>query len=406
MPVFAYRAVAADGTMTKGSIEALTREAVVGQLRQRRLLPLAISAPGESAPGAKSWTDISFQFRGLGPHREIFARTLSTLLSAGIPVDRSLALTGELIDSKPLRATLAQMLRSVREGKSLGAAMESHPRVFPPFYVSMVRAGEASGDLPGIFLQLADYQAATNDLRGQLSSALVYPMLLLVVGTAAVLFLLQFVVPKFAVVFQESGAALPLPTQILMSASNFLRSTWWFWLIAVPVLAVMLIRFLRAGRGRQWWDTALLSVPKAGMVVQRVLVARFARSLGSLLRGGVPMLRSLEISGQVIDNRKLEGAVNHAALGVKQGRGLAAPLRESGAFPQLLVHLVGVGEEAGRLDGMLLHVAEVYEREARTAIKSLVALFEPLMILGIGIVVGTIVISILLAVFSINQIPM
>lgn len=405
MPVFAYRAVTADGKLMKGSVDARSQEAAVGLLQQRRLLPLSVGAASEAAlrngAGRRG-----FPLRGMGPQRELFARTMATLLAAGLPMDRSLALTGELLDSPVLRSTLAQVLRSVREGMSLDAALEQHPRVFPPFYVSMVRAGEASGDLPNIFLQLAEYQGAANELRGQFASAMVYPVLLMVVGAAAVLFLMQFVVPKFAVVFQESGAALPLPTQILLSTSNVLRQFWWFWLVALPLLAVALARYLASGRGRRWWDHFILAVPRAGKVVERVLVARFARSLGSLLHGGVPLLRSLEISAQVVSNQKLAGAVGRAAQGVRQGRGLSGPLRETGAFPPLAIHLIAVGEEAGRLDGMLMHVAQVYEREARAAIKSLVALFEPLMILAIGIVVGSIVISILLAVFSINQIPM
>ncbi|HEV2386576.1 MAG TPA: type II secretion system F family protein [Candidatus Acidoferrales bacterium] len=406
MPVFAYRAVSAEGRLVQGSIEAMDRGAAVGQLQQRRLVPLAVNAPEESGAKGKRWARLALPARRLGPHREIFARTLATLLGAGIPMDRSLDLTSELLDSPPLKEAVVQLLREVRGGKGLGAAMEMHPRVFPAFYASMVRAGEAGGDLPGAFLQLADYQAAANDLRGQVSSALVYPTLLMVVGTAAVIFLMQFVVPKFAAVFQQSGAALPLPTQILLGVSHFIGATWWLWVAGLPVAALVLTQSLRSGPGREWWDRTVLALPKAGGVIERVLVARFARSLGSLLRGGVPMLRSLEISGQVVGNQKLARAVNRAAQGVKQGRGLAAPLRESGAFPPLLLHLVGVGEETGGLDGMLLHVAEVYEREARTAIKSLVALFEPLMIVAIGIVVGSVVISILLAVFSVNQIPM
>jgi general secretion pathway protein F len=406
VPVFAYRAVSVEGRLVQGSIEAMDRGAAVGQLRDRRLVPLALNLPNESGLVRKRRAGLPFPARRLGPHREVFARTLATLLGAGIPMDRSLALTGELIESRQLKEAVGQMLREVRGGKGLGAAMEMRPQVFPAFYASMVRAGEASGDLPGAFLQLADYQAAANDLRGQVSSALVYPSLLMVVGTGAVIFLMQFVVPKFAAVFQQSGAALPLPTQVLLAVSHFIGQTWWLWLLGLPVAGLFAAHSLRSGAGRLWWDRTVLAIPRAGAVIERVLVARFARSLGSLLRGGVPMLRSLEIAGQVVGNQKLARAVGRAAQGVKQGRGLAAPLRETGAFPPLLLHLIGVGEETGGLDAMLLHVADVYEREARTAIKSLVALFEPLMIVAIGIVVGTVVISILMAVFSVNQIPM
>jgi len=406
MPLFSYRAVSAEGKLVQGSVEAMNRLAAAGQLQERRLVPLAVHSPNESSLAWRPWAGLSFRPQRLAQHREVFARTLSSLLSAGIPMDRSLTLTEELTDSRVLREALGQVLRSVRGGKSLSAAMEIQPQAFPPFYVSMARAGEASGNLADTFLRLAEYQQSANKLRSQLSSAMIYPTLLLVVGSASVMFLLQFVVPKFAVVFEEAGAALPLPTAILLGVSRYFRATWWLWLVGLPALFVILGPSLRRGRGRQWLDRVSLTLPKVGAVLERVLVARFTRSLGILLRGGVPIVRALEISGQVLGNQKLAQAVRQAAQGVKQGRGLAGPLRATGTFPELSLHMIGVGEETGQLDSMLLHVAEVYERESEMAIRSLVALFEPLMILGIGLVIGGVVISILLAVFSINQIPM
>jgi general secretion pathway protein F len=221
-----------------------------------------------------------------------------------------------------------------------------------------------------------------------------------------VLFLLEFVVPKFAGVFEQSGAALPLPTQVLLSLSGALEKTWWLGLIAVPVIVFGVERYLASERGGKRFDYFILSVPRLGSVIERIQVSRFSRSLGTLLEGGVPMVRALEIARQVIGNRKLSDAVKHVQQGVKQGEGVVRPLDETGAFPPLSIHLLGVGEETGRLDAMLLQVANVYERETRTAIKNLVALFEPLMILAMGVVVGTIVVSLLLAIYSINELPM
>jgi general secretion pathway protein F len=269
-----------------------------------------------------------------------------------------------------------------------------------------VRAGEASGNSAAVFTQLAAYQESVNELRSQVTSALIYPILLTIVGGISVLMMMEFVVPKFAIVFEQTGAALPLPTQILLNVSNFVRATWWAWLVGLPLLYWAVYRWLKSSDGRSKWDHFVVRIPKLGGVVERVLVTRFSRSLGTLLQGGVPMIRSLEIASQVAGNLKIEAAVNRAAQGVKQGKGLARPLAETGAFPPLSMHLLGVGEETGHLDAMLLHVADVYERETRVSIKNLVALFEPVMILVMGLVVGTIVVSILLAIFSINDIPL
>jgi general secretion pathway protein F len=339
-------------------------------------------------------------------HRLVFARTMSSLLTAGVPLDRSLAVSAELAESPTLRQVLQEVLRAVKGGKSMSAAMEAYPQVFPDFYASMANAGEASGNLATVFSELADYQESANELRGQVTAALIYPALLVVVGTASILILMWFVIPKFAAVFADAGATLPLPTRILLDLSDFIRTTWWAWLIGLPIVGVAVQRYLNTKQGRRRWDYFVLKVPKLGEVVERVLVARFARSWGTLLKSGVPMMRSLQIAHNVVGNEKLAEAVEKAAQGVKQGKGVMRSLEETHAFPALSLHLIGVGEETGRLDELLLQVTQVYEREARSSIRTLVALFEPLMILLMGIVVGGIVISLLLAIFSINDIPM
>jgi general secretion pathway protein F len=406
VPSFAYQAATADGKMITGAIDAMDKSGAVGRLQERGLIPISVSVPGES--GSKFGAKVAgfFASRGMAKHRQVFARTLASMLQAGVPLDRSLAVSTELCESPMLRSTLQQVLRAVKGGKSLSAGMESHPQVFPSFYVSMVRAGEAGGNTAQIFAQLADYQESVNELRSQVTSALIYPALLTIVGGFSVLIMLEFVVPKFGAVFQQAGATLPLPTQILLDVSDFIRLTWWGWMVGIPMICWMISQWLRSEGGRNKWDHWVMRIPRVGSVVERVLVTRFARSLGTLLMGGVPMIRSLEIAGEVVDNRKIENAVHAAAKGVKQGKGLTRPLGETGAFPPLSIHLLGVGEETGRLDAMLLQVADVYERETRTAIKNMVALFEPLMILVMGVVVGSIVMSILLAIFSINDIPL
>ena len=404
MPTFAYQAISGDGASVNGSLEAVDRLAAATELQQRGLVPLKVGAADGLA--AHRWR-LDFRGRqGMAGHRLVFARTLSFLLTAGVPLDRSLTVSAQLTESVTIRKALEEVLQGIKGGKSLSAALEAYPKLFPSFYVSLIRAGEASGNLGGVFTQLADYQESVNELRSHLVSAMIYPSLLFVVGGASVFFLLELVVPKFAAVFEQAGAALPLPTQILLFISEGLQKTWWLWLLAIPAIILGAQRYLATGPGRRRFDHFILAVPQLGPVIERVQVSRFTRSLGTLLQGGVPMVRALEIARQVVGNLKLGEAVDHVQRGVKQGMGVVRPLEETGAFPPLSIHLIGVGEETGRLDAMLLQVANVYERETRTAIKNLVALFEPLMILAMGLIVGAIVISILLAIYSINELPL
>ena len=404
MPVFIYEAIDGKGLNTTGTLEAGDRLAAAGLLQQRGLLPIKL-APDSGQNGA-FWQFDFRNWQGMAQNRLICVRTLSFLLTAGVPLDRALTVSAQLSESALFRQAFQEVLRDIKGGKSLSSALEAHPKLFPNFYVSMIRAGESSGNLGDVLTQLADYQESANELRSHLISSMIYPALLVTVGGFSVLFLMEIVVPKFAVVFQQAGAALPLSTQILLYISQGIQKTWWLWLLAVPALALGVRRYLRTAAGRLRFDHFVLAVPKLGPVIERVQVSRFARSLGTLLQGGVPMIRSLEIAGQIVTNQKLSHAVDHLLQGVKQGKGLVRPLEETGAFPPLAIHLIGVGEETGRLDVTLLQVANVYERETRAAIKNLVAFFEPCMILAMGLVVGAIVISILLAIYSINDIPM
>jgi len=404
MPAFVYQAIDGKGLNTSGTLEAGDRMAAAGLLQQRGLLPIKIAS--DSGQNGASWHFDFQSWQGMAQNRLICVRTLSFLLTAGVPLDRALTVSAQLSESAQFREALQEVLRAIKGGKSLSSALEAHPKLFPNFYVSMIRAGETSGNLGEVLTQLADYQESANELRSHLISSMIYPALLVTVGGFSVLFLMEMVVPKFAVVFQQAGAALPLSTQILLFISQGIQKTWWLLLLAVLALAAGVRRYLRTPAGRMRFDHFVLAVPKLGPVIERVQVSRFARSLGTLLQGGVPMTRSLEIAGQIVTNRKLSHAVDHLLQGVKQGKGLIRPLEETGAFPPLSIHLIGVGEETGRLDATLLQVANVYERETRTAIKNLVAFFEPCMILAMGLIVGAIVISILLAIYSINDIPM
>src|SRR3954469_4080903 len=230
MPSFAYQAASADGKMVHGALDASDQLGVLTQLQQRGLVPIKVGLSNGSA-GASGKVAGFVARQGMANHRLVFARTLASMLAAGVPLDRSLSVSAELCESPALKSALQAVLRSVKGGKSLSTALEAHADIFPEFYISMVRAGEASGNAAAVFTQLADYQESANELRSQVTSALIYPALLTSVGGLSVLLLLEFVVPKFAAVFEQTGAAMPLPTQILMNASNFIRATWWAWLV-------------------------------------------------------------------------------------------------------------------------------------------------------------------------------
>jgi general secretion pathway protein F len=269
----------------------------------------------------------------------------------------------------------------------------------------MVRAGEASGTLPAVLDRLVEFEEFSAELRGYLVSALIYPMLLLVVGGVAIAFLLGFVVPRFAQIFEEAGKELPLPTQVLMDVSQAFRS--YGWLAALIIVAAVLLagRWVRTESGRLRWDQWRLGAPLLGDVSLKLEIARFAKTMGTLLTQAVPIISALRLTREVLSNRRVAAAVEPLIQGVKRGQGLATPLAESGMFPALAVQLMTLGEQTGKLDSMLLELAAIYDREVRVATKRLVALVEPAVILAMGLVVGTIVISTLLAIVSINEVP-
>src|SRR5271167_2572058 len=315
MPAFVYQAVDGKGLNASGTLEAGDRLAAAGLLQQRGLLPIKIAA--DLGQDGAPWKFDFRSWQGMAQNRLICVRTMSFLLTAGVPLDRALTVSAQLSESDQFRKALQEVLRGIKGGKSLSSALEAHPQLFPNFYVSMIRAGETSGNLGGVVTQLADYQESANELRSHLISSMIYPALLVTVGGFSVLFLMELVVPKFATVFQQAGAVLPLPTQILLFFSQVIQKTWWIWLLTIPLGMAGLQRYLATATGRKRLDYFVLTVPKLGPVVERIQVSRFARSLGTLLQGGVPMVRSLEIARQVVGNQKLSEAIDHLLQGVK-----------------------------------------------------------------------------------------
>lgn len=403
MSTFFYRAVAGDGRTAEGVLDGVSERAVAGRLREMGLVPFYI---GEKKQALPLRLETLFRRRKVSRRQRLFfTRELAALVKAGLPLDRSLAILVELAAEATLRTAVQDVLKALKGGRSLAEALQTRPDVFPPLYINMVRAGEASGALRVVLERLTEFEEAAEELRSYFISALIYPTLLATVGVIAISVLMVFVIPRFGAVFADAGQALPWPTAMLLTTSTVLRA--WGWLVVVAVVAgiVALRRWVRTEAGRARWDEWKLRLPLAGEVFRKVEVARFARTMGTLLANAVPILTALNLVRDVLSNRLIANALEPVTQGVKRGLGLARPLSESAVFPPLAVELVRVGEETGRLEAMLLDVAEIYERDVRAATKRLIALFEPAMILTMGLVVGLIVISMLVGIVSINEVP-
>jgi len=301
---------------------------------------------------------------------------------------------------------IQDVLKEVKGGKSFSEGLAKYPAVFPKVYVSMVRAGEAGGVLEEILGRLSSYLGTSEELKSYIVGAMIYPLLLSVVGLVSVTILTLFVVPKFTSIFQDMGVPLPLPMAILRALSSILTNYWWAILLALLITGFYLKRFRESSEGRLKLDRWMLRIPMVGAVLRKVEVARFSRSLGTLLHGGVPLLQSMTIVRDIIGNQSIAMTIEPIRNGIKKGEGIAQPMKQAGVFPPLAMHLIEVGEESGKLDTMLIQVADAYDTEVRNSIKNLIAFFEPALIVLMGIIIGTIVVSMLMAIFSINDIPL
>ena len=404
MAMFFYRALGKSGSMVEGELEGLDDKSVALQLQNMGMMPLHVDTKQQT----RLWNfEIPWRFGSIrAKELMFFTQELSTLVNAGLPLDRSLAVCKELSDRERLQSMVDEILQEIKQGKSLADSLASHPKVFSKLYVNMVRSGEASGTLPLVLERLVEFQQSADELRSYLISSLIYPALLSLVGGASIVVLLNFVIPKFAEVFQDAGQAMPLPTQILLSVSEFTNSYWWMMLLGLGSLILVAFRLVTSERGGMWWDQLKLRILGVGEVLRKVEVARISRTLGTLVHNAVPLVQALNIVREVSGNRIVAQAIQRIAEGVKQGEGVALPMRRTGVFPSLAVHLIEVGEETGRLDAMLLQLSDVYDKDVRAAVKNFIALFEPIMILLMGLVIGAIVISMLLAIVSINDVPL
>jgi general secretion pathway protein F len=402
MTTYFFRAIAPDGKVRTGSLTGETDKFVARELRRQGLTPVYVGVD------QKKGLELKLPWGGGGKRRDVlfFTQELSTLLNSGVPIDRSLSITSELTERAAFKQVIADILRVLKGGKSFADSLATYPAYFSELYVNMVRAGEASGSLATIFERLSEFEKSRDDLRSYIIGAMIYPALLACVGVGSILILLNFVVPRFASVFNDSRMKVPLPTQIMLEASKIVQSWWWVAALALIIFFLAFRSYTSTAEGRLWWDRARLRIPLLGDALLKAETSRFARAMSTLVGNSVPLVQSLSISAGILNNKYVSGALGEVSQGVKRGEGIAGPMRKAKVFPPLAAHLLTVGEETGKLDQMFARMAEIYENDTRSAIKRFTALFEPLVILTMGIVVGGLILSMLLAITGINDVSM
>ena len=397
MSVYTYRSTTMDGTVTEGFIEADDEKTAIERLKNQGMIPLEVKAPSRNLI-------TSFRLRTTKEDLTAFTAELSTLLAAGLPLDRSLNILAEIAEHRGMKEMVQELLKSIREGNSFSSALQKQPEIFPRIYVNMVRAGEAGGVLDAVLDKLNEFLETARELKDQVFSAMIYPAILAVTGGISILVLLTFVLPRFAAIFSELGSSLPLSTKILLALSETAQSYGWL-IVALLIAAVLLGRsYIASESGRLGWDALKLRLIRD--LIIKLETARFCRTLGTLLASGVPLLQALNNAGEVIGNRVIASSIAAVTKGAKEGKGISAPLSQAGVFPPLALSMIKVGEETGQLDQMLIRIAVTYEKILKQAVKRFMAILEPALIMLMGLIIGFIVVSMLLAVFSIADLPL
>jgi general secretion pathway protein F len=408
MPVYAYKGLSQEGRAVSGIIDADTPKGARLKLRGSGVFPTDLVEEqrqklSTAAEARSEFTLARFVERITPQELALLTRQLSTLVGAGLPLVDCLSALIEQVESARTKRTLSHIREQVTEGTSLADALKGHPRIFNDLYVNMVRAGEASGALDVVLLRLADYTESYAALRDKVRSALTYPILMAIVGTGIMLFLLSYVVPKVTKIFAENKAALPLMTTVLLAISGFLQEYWWLVVGAIVAVAVSIRASTRTPAGRLRYDRYVLLIPYFGKLLKKVALARFARTLSTLLTSGITLLQSLDIVKNVVNNTVLSKAIEDARSSIREGQSIAPPLKKSGLFPAMLIHMIAVGEKSGELEQMLSRAADAYDAEVTSAVNSLTSVLEPVMILIGGAVVLFIVLAILLPIFQLNE---
>jgi general secretion pathway protein F len=404
MPVFRYKAATVAGQVVVGEMEAGSRAQAIEQLRSQGHIP--IRAEELSRHGRLFGLGRLLRRRQRAISQKqigILTQELASLLRAGLPLDRALEVMINVSADEKVGSLLHSIQEKVRGGSSFAQALEDQNGVFSRFYVNMIRAGEAGGSLDAVLSRLNEYLERARSLRDSVTSALIYPAILLSVAGVSVIVLLALVVPQFQQLFADAGKTLPLSTRIVIVCGEILRDYWWVLLAGVMAVAYYLKRQFEGPTTRLAWDRRLIRMRLVGDLIVKVEVARLSRALGTLLHNGVPLLGALSIVKEIATNRVLALELGGVADRLKEGQGLSEPLMHSEIFPKLAIHMIRVGEESGQLDDMLFQVADTYDGEVQSSIKRMLSLLEPALILGLGFIIAAIIMSILVAILGMNE---
>lgn len=393
MSTFAYQVRDDLGRIQKGTMEAISQELLVERLRSLGYWVTEIRPIQSSLFSIRSRRIKSDQF-------VMYLVQLASMLGAGVSLPQSLQILIQQTENPQLVHATQDVLREIQGGKTLSAALKSYPKIFSNLFVHMIEAGEASGNLEEVISRLSGFVERDADIRSRIKSAMIYPVILIVLGITVVFYLIAFVVPNFVGIFQSAGVPLPLPTQVLYSFGLFIKALWPVLLGGSVSGTVFFVWFRKTATGQVWLDRLMLRLPVFGGLLRKVIIARFARTLATLLSSGLPLLQSLEITERTLNHTVFEAALQKVTLGAARGEPISKPLRESGVFPPMTVQMISVGEETGALDTMLLKVGEFYEKVCDQTIKNLSALIEPFFLIVIGGLVGLIFASLMMPVFS------
>ncbi|MFB3897495.1 MAG: type II secretion system F family protein [bacterium] len=409
MPKFTYQARNKQAKLVDGTLEADNQPQAIEKLQALGLYPIRVQEGAStqriipSKIMAANIKSSSSRFLWI-KSSEIanFTRQLADLLSAGLSLMNALTVLSNQTENPKLRDIVKAVKNDVQSGSTLADAMAKHPKVFNQLFISMIRAGEIGGLLETVLLRLADFSEKESEMRGKILSAMAYPLVLVIVGVIAVIFLLAFIIPRFASIFEELGVALPLPTQILMVISTVMKQYWWAILLGITIVGVAIQRFIKSAEGKLRLNQAQLRIPVLGNIIRKREIARFARTFGELLKNGVPILNALQISADTMTNQLVAQEIRKIKTNISEGERIAEPLKQSAIFPPMVVNMIAVGEESGHLESVLTKIANSYEADVDRSLKIFTSLLEPAVILCMACVVGFIALAMLLPVFTIN----
>ena len=406
MSTFQYKAMKSDGEMTSGELQAPDQSTAVAMLQNLGHIPIQVKEASSSEPARVKAQASRFKRRSKAFPMIDFTRDLATLLRSGVSLENAMVMLVDLAETESAHNLLSRVLEKVRGGEALSDALSSESSVFNRFYVNMIRAGEEGGALDSVLLRLSEFLDQYDSLKRSVQTALIYPLILMVVTLLSLMILMVVVVPQFQVLFEDMGQELPFITQVVIAVGDVVSQWWWLALLVFIAAGYWLRKRLDDPVFRMGWDSRLLKLPLLGELVVRMQVAIFSRTLSTLLSSGVTLLRALTIVKETMTNKVIARKLGEAAEQVREGEYLADSLARVGGFPRLVEHLVRVGEESGELESTLVQLADIYDREVRVTIQRMLALLEPVLIIGLGLVIGGIIASILVAILSVNDLAL